>query len=316
MYNQRGATPAFSERTVFLMVFGLIALLLGGGSIWLVSWIRGQVNSFTPPPQTSPVYTNYSNLPSDYLRPASLAAMSKYISEHPQPQNVQVLKGMDTSQIANYMVAQTAGGLKVDCTYCHNLANGNFADEGNPQKAKARQMMLMTQDLNQNFVSQLPVSVGGKQITCATCHNGKPVNFNGVNSGLLSNYPANQAPLPRNYQIKLDTPEDLDLLLITGKIDPNLAAVQYNQYTMSHMVQALGVGCAFCHNANYFPSNERAEKGYALIMLKMAQHINATYKPIMGMKSPSCWMCHRGEQLPPGSANPGQVPAVLGYVPK
>ena len=77
MYNQRGATPAFSERTVFLMVFGLIALLLGGGSIWMVSWIRGQVNSFTPPAQTSPVYTNYSNLPSDYLRPESLAAMTK-----------------------------------------------------------------------------------------------------------------------------------------------------------------------------------------------------------------------------------------------
>ena len=325
MYNQRGATPAFSERTVFLMVFGLIALLLAGGSILMVSWIRGQVNGFTPPAQTSPVFTNYSNLPSTYLKPESLAAMSKYITEHPQPQNVQVLKGMDTSQIANYMVAQVAGGLKVDCTYCHNLANGNFAAEDNlpmstvqnvPRKTLARQMMLMSQDLNQNFVAQLPVSVGGKAITCATCHNGNAVNFNGTSGGLLTNYPANQAPLPRNFQLKLDSPADLDLLLITGKVDPNLAAVQYNQYTMTHMTQALGVGCAFCHNANYFPSNERPQKGYALIMLQMAQHINATYKPIMGLKAPSCWMCHQGQQLPPGSANPGQVPAVLGYVPK
>jgi hypothetical protein len=85
---------------------------------------------------------------------------------------------------------------------------------------------------------------------------------------------------------------------------------------MTHMTQALGVGCAFCHNANYFPSNEREQKNHALIMLKMAQHLNATYKPIMNQKAPSCWMCHRGEQLPPGSANPGQVPEVLGYVPK
>lgn len=316
MFNQRSAAPLLGERTVFLIIFGVIALLFAGGSIWMVGWIRGRVNSFTPPPATSPVFTSYSNLPSDYLHPDSLAAMSKYITEHPQPQNVQVLKGMDTSQIANYMVAQVAGGLKVDCTYCHNLANGNFSDDTNPQKAKARQMMLMSQDLNQNFVAQLPASVGLKAITCATCHNGKPVNFNGGHSGLLSNYPANQSPLPHDFQLQLETPADLDLLLITGKVDPNLMAVQYNQYTMTHMTQALGVGCAFCHNANYFPSNQRAEKGYALIMLQMAQHINATYKPIMNMKVPSCWMCHRGQTLPPGSANPNQVPAMLGYVPK
>jgi photosynthetic reaction center cytochrome c subunit len=316
MYNQRGATPVFSERMIFLMVFGLIALLLGGGSIWAVSWIRGQVNSFTPAPQTSPIFTNYSNLPSDYLKPESLAAMTQYITANPQPQNAQVLTGMDTAQISNYMVAQVAGGLKVDCTYCHNLANGNFADEANPQKAKARQMMLMSQDLNQNYLTKLPASVGGKAITCATCHNGKPVNFNGGNSGLLSNYPANQAPLPRDYQLKLETPADLDLLLITGKKDPNLAAVQYNQYTMTHMTQSLGVGCAFCHNANYFPSNEIPQKNHALIMLQMAQHLNTTYKPIMNQKAPSCWMCHRSQQLPPGSANPGQVPAVLGYTPQ
>lgn len=316
MFNQRSAAPLFGERTIFLLVFGFISLLFAAGSIWMVGWIRGQLNSLTPPAEVSPVYTNYSNLPSDYLQPASLAAMTKYIAEHPQPQNVQVLTGLDTSTIANYMVAQVAGGLKVDCTYCHVLTNGNFADDTNPQKAKARQMMLMSQDLNQNFVAKLPASVGGKAITCATCHNGKPVNLNGGNSGALSNYPDNQAPLPRDFQLKLDTPQDLDLLLITGKVDPNLAAVQYNQYTMTHMTQALGVGCAFCHNANYFPSNERAAKGHALIMLQMAQHINATYKPIMNQKAPSCWMCHRGQQLPPGSANPGQVPAMLGYTPQ
>jgi len=211
------------------------------------------------------------------------------------------------------MVGQVAGGLKVDCTYCHNLANGDFSDDAIPAKLKARQMMLMAADLNQNFISQLPPTVGGKQVTCATCHNGRPLVLNGAAStSQMSNYPPDQSPLPDSYQLPLN---DLDVLLITGKIDPNLAAVQFNQYTMNHFNQSLGVGCAFCHNARYFASNERAEKGYALTMLKMAQHINQQYLSIMNNKGPSCWMCHHGAMLPPGSANPGQVPAMLSSTP-
>ena len=85
---------------------------------------------------------------------------------------------------------------------------------------------------------------------------------------------------------------------------------------MTHNTQALGVGCGFCHNANYFPSNEIPQKTYALTMYQMAVHLNNTYKPIMAGKEPSCWMCHQGNYLPPGAAKAGQVPAVLGYTPK
>src|SRR5262245_24162053 len=142
MYNQRSTTPLFSERTTFFIVFGLISLVLLFGSIGIVGWIRGVMNGFAQAPAASPIYTAYSNEPADYLKPESLAAMTKYITEHPQPQNVQVLTGMNTGQIAAYMVGQVAGGLKVDCTYCHNLANGDFSDDVVPAKAKARQMML------------------------------------------------------------------------------------------------------------------------------------------------------------------------------
>lgn len=329
MYNQRSATPMFSERTLYFIVYGLVTLVLVGGGISMSVWINRQLSTFRTVPAPSAVYTNYSTDPADpnvpYLKPESLAAMSKYITDYPQPRNVQVLTGMTTAQIANYMTGQVAGGLKVDCTYCHNLSAGDFSAEQNlpvseaqpgvARKTLARQMMLLSQDLNQNFAAQLPASVGGKQITCATCHNGKAVNFNGA-TGMLTNYPADQSPLPDTFQLKLDSLADIDALLITGKKDPNLAAVQYNQQVMTHNTQALGVGCGFCHNANYFPSNEIPQKGHALIMLKMAQHINATYKPIMANKAPSCWMCHQGQRLPPGSANTGQVPANLGYTPK
>ncbi|MBK9709891.1 MAG: photosynthetic reaction center cytochrome c subunit [Kouleothrix sp.] len=327
MFNQRSATPLFSERTTFLIVFGLVATAFAIGSIAIVGWIGARVRSFNTPAAVTPIYTNYSvdpvNPANPYLKPESLAAMTAYITKFPQPQNVQVLTGMDTATIANYMVGQVAGGLKVDCTYCHNLAAGDFSLEDGPlseaqgiaRKTIARQMMLASADLNQNFVAQLPASVGGKQITCATCHNGAAVNFNGK-TGTLTNYPADQSPLPDTFQLKLDSLADIDLLLITGKKDPDLAAVQYNQQVMTHHTQSLGVGCAFCHNANYFPSNEIPQKGHALIMLQMAQHLNTTYKTILANKTPSCWMCHQAQRLPPGSANTGQVPAMLGYTPK
>jgi photosynthetic reaction center cytochrome c subunit len=314
MYNSRNAAPLFSERSAFLAVFALISLAFLVGSIGVVWWISGylRAQARAAAPQPSPIYTAYTNLPSNYLKPESLAAMTAYTNAHPQPQNVQILKGLSTAQIANYMVAQVSGGLKVDCTHCHNLANGNFADESNPNKAKSRQMMLMSADLNQNFVAKLPESVGNKQITCATCHNGRPVNFNGQ-TGPGTNYPADQSTNPDSFRLPLD---NLDVLKITGKRDPDLNAVQLNQYTMYHMNQSLGVGCTFCHNARYFPSNEIPQKGYALTMLQMTQHIKQQYLSLMNNKEPSCWMCHRGASLPPGSANPGQVPAVLSSKPQ
>lgn len=330
MYRQNAA-PFFSQRALYLMVFGLMSVVFFAGSLAIVYWIRGQLRALTPPVATSPIYTNYATGPTSYLKPESIAAMNKYIAEHPQPQNVQVLTGLNTAAIANYMVGQFAGGLKVDCTYCHNLAQGNFAAEDNlpvsanqnvPNKTLARQMMLMSADLNKTWVSQLPGSVGGKQITCATCHNGVAANFNGnPATGVLSNYPADQSPLPDDYVLPLQLAYPGVLTVTneinpaTGRVSPDLNKVQYNQNAMYHMTHSLGVGCAYCHNANYFPSNERAEKGYATIMLNMARDIDQKYKGIMAGKSPSCWMCHREQQIPPGSANPGQVPAMLSYTP-
>lgn len=311
MFRQRTTFLGLSQRTAFFIVFGLITLVLVGGSLGLVGWIATQLQSIAraDAPDKSPasaLYVNYDPADTDrqYLRPESLAAMTKYTQENPEPQNVQILKGMTTGQIANYMVSQVSGGLRVDCSYCHNLANGNFADDSNPQKNVARGMMQMAADLNQNWIKLLPASVGEYQVTCATCHNGRPAPIA---------YPLDQSPLPDDYRLPL---ENLDVLLITGKEDPSLGAVQVNQWTMSHMNNSLGVGCNFCHNANYFPSNEVANKGYALTMLKMVQHINNTYSKEGGgdllNQTPSCNTCHQGNPIPPGAAkSPADVPAVL-----
>jgi photosynthetic reaction center cytochrome c subunit len=203
------------------------------------------------------------------------------------------------------MVAQVSGGLKVDCSYCHNI--NNFADESNPNKGKARAMMLMSGDLNRSFVSKLPVSVGEYNITCATCHNGKPK---------FETYPTEiQNTLPNDYRLPLER-EYPGGLVITGVETKSLDEVELNQNTMYHMNLSLGQGCTFCHNARYFPATGvkeggRDQKQHATWMLQMSKHIKDSYSPIMANQTPSCWMCHQGNTVPPGAAKAGQVPDML-----
>ena len=307
--------PFRNWRAQYLAVFALISIFFAVSTTAIVWWIATSSRFFPPPPPpANSLYTNYdvnaykydaatqTQKPVPYISQASVKAITAYIQKYPQPQNVKVLKGLSTAQIYGYMQNYFSGGLKVDCSYCHNLAN--FGDYTPVNKNKAYTMLVMTQDLNQNWVSKLPQAAGHKAIICATCHNGKPKNFSGTGT-LLSNYPADQSPLPDDYVLPLD---NLDSLVITGKTDPNLNTVEFNQYTMSHMNYSLGVGCAFCHNANYFPSNEKPQKGWALTMLQMSQHIKNNYNEIMGNKAPSCWMCHQQQQVPPGSAYPDQIP--------
>jgi photosynthetic reaction center cytochrome c subunit len=297
-----------TPRTVYILVWMAMAGLFISGTFVIVWWIYNQLQlQAEPAPPPSPVYAAYSNLPSDYLKPESLAAMTAYTNANPQPQAVEVLTGWSTAQISQYMVSQVSGGLKVDCSYCHNVAN--FAQgEGYPNavnKTRARAMMLMTADLNQNHVAKLPTSVGAYETTCATCHNGRPQ---------FETYPAKiQNTLPAAYKLplNLDYPGGL---VVTGRDDVGLEDVTLNQQTMYHMNVSLGQGCTFCHNARYFPSYEVDQKQYATWMLQMSKHIQETYvapggnaaQGIMAGKSPSCWMCHQGARIPPGAVLPGQ----------
>jgi photosynthetic reaction center cytochrome c subunit len=305
MSQQQRAFPPMNDDVKYNLVAGSVAAITMVLSIVAFWWIWLIVQPPAPKPiPESAVYNNYDPA-GNHLKPESLAAMQKYITEYEQPQNVQVLKGWNTKQISNYMVAQVAGGLKVDCSYCHNI--NNFADESNPNKGKARAMMLMSGDLNRSFVSKLPVSVGGYNITCATCHNGKPK---------FETYPTEiQNTLPNDYRLPLER-EYPGGLVITGVESKSLDEVELNQNTMYHMNLSLGQGCTFCHNARYFPATGvkeggRDQKQHATWMLQMSKHINNSYSPIMANQTPSCWMCHQGNSVPPGAAKAGQVPDVL-----
>jgi photosynthetic reaction center cytochrome c subunit len=289
-----------SQRNQFGLGFVIVTVILLTSSIGIINWIRSQVGLLAPVEQTDPAYVNYSTQPGEgeapYLMPESLQRMAEYTAEFPEPQNVQVLQGLSTAEIAGYMVNQVAGGLKVDCSHCHNI--NNFAEDGNANKDRARQMLAMTADLNQQFVSTLPPEAGGALITCATCHNGN-AQFN--------TYPDKQDANPDNWRLLYDQ-LDSEYLQITGKDDSDLNKVLWNQQVMNHMNTSLGVGCDFCHNAAYFPSDEKPQKDWARTMLNMTTYMHENYSELLTgdsaePKEPSCWMCHQGNYIPPGAAS-------------
>jgi photosynthetic reaction center cytochrome c subunit len=303
--------PRAAVTAVSLLVAGALAL----GSIFMVGWIWDRVKQKAPAPPQSSIYLAYDQSGA-YQQSTDWAAAQKayqaYSTQFPQPQNAQVLKGWSTAQIYAYMVTQVSGGLKVSCQYCHNI--NNFSLDDNPIKVKARAMLLMSGDLNRNFISTLPATVGGYQVTCATCHNGQPK---------FETYPIKiQNTLPRTYTLPLN----LNFpggFVVTGRTDVGLDAVQQNQYAMYHMNVSLGQGCTFCHNSRHFPSNEIIQKTHALTMLKMAKYITDTYvapggipaNGIMAGRNVSCWMCHQGARVPPAGALAGQVPPVISISP-
>jgi photosynthetic reaction center cytochrome c subunit len=308
--SPNSADPRATAQLVSLVVAGALAL----GSILMVGWIWDRARAreaLVNPPVQSSVYVNYDPAGA-YQQTAewteAQAAYQTYATANPQPKNVQVLTGWNTAQIYGYMVSQVSGGLKVNCQYCHNI--NDYSDDSNANKVRARAMMAMSGDLNRNYISKLPASVGNYEVTCATCHNGQPQ---------FETYPVKiQNTLPNDFKLPLDRTYPGGLK-VTGRTDIGLDSVQTNQYSMYHMNVSLGQGCTFCHNSRYFPSYEVEQKSHALVMLLMAKDMNAKYvldtgdpaARIMVGKTPSCWMCHQGARVPPGAAREGQAPPML-----
>ena len=84
------------------------------------------------------------------------------------PKNIQVLKDVPVDQLQLTM-QYIAASLGVQCTYCHVQGQNDLDDKDT--KKRAREMMLMVQDINGKFFD------GNERLSCASCHNGraKPV---------------------------------------------------------------------------------------------------------------------------------------------
>jgi hypothetical protein len=85
-----------------------------------------------------------------------------------------------TGQQVRDIMEQWEGSLDAHCNTCHtpdpnNIGpNGrprlNYADDSKPEKAIARFMYTMTEDINRNYVSKIESSEA--PVTCGTCHRG------------------------------------------------------------------------------------------------------------------------------------------------
>ena len=99
---------------------------------------------------------------------------------HPDPTNLKVLPKTLTGDQLDEIMDKWAADLGTHCNHCHaadpnNVGpNGrprlNFADDSKPEKATARLMYRMTEEINTNYVSKIDSS--GAPVTCGTCHRG------------------------------------------------------------------------------------------------------------------------------------------------
>lgn len=98
----------------------------------------------------------------------------------PAPTNLKVLPKDLTGEQVHEIMHKWEADLGSNCSTCHaadpkNIGpNGrprlNFADDSKPEKATARQMYKMVEEINKNYISKIDSS--GAPVTCGTCHRG------------------------------------------------------------------------------------------------------------------------------------------------
>jgi len=108
------------------------------------------------------------------------AAATPEVDSFPAPTNLKVLPTNLTGQQIHNMMDQWKTGLGMSCEACHaedkeNVGPDgrpllNFASDVKPEKATARLMYTMTEEINQRYIAKIDGS--GVPVTCGTCHHG------------------------------------------------------------------------------------------------------------------------------------------------
>jgi hypothetical protein len=98
----------------------------------------------------------------------------------PAPTNLQVLPKTMTGDEVHDLMHKWEAALGTECSTCHaadpkNIGpNGkprlNFADDSKPEKATARLMVRMVEEINTQYIGKIDNS--GMPVTCGTCHRG------------------------------------------------------------------------------------------------------------------------------------------------
>jgi len=99
----------------------------------------------------------------------------------PLPTNLQVLPRQMTGDQVHELMERWEAETGMHCNACHAAIPGavgptgkprlNYADDSREEKATARQMYRMTEEINSKYIAKVPGS--GAAVTCGTCHRGK-----------------------------------------------------------------------------------------------------------------------------------------------
>src|ERR1051325_4486901 len=102
-----------------------------------------------------------------------------FTKDDPGYKNLQILPKDITKEQMDSVMHHYASSLSVRCNFCHvrndSTKTWDFASDANPHKNKAREMMKMTDKINDDYFDV----TGGKRtittqlmVTCYTCHHG------------------------------------------------------------------------------------------------------------------------------------------------
>lgn len=86
-------------------------------------------------------------------------------------QNIQVLKDVPAGRLLRVMDMGFSNSLGVNCTFCHTPEDWSADSE---HKKIARQMFVMTQEINNRLLPAIPEIKDDKPtVNCTTCHRGQ-----------------------------------------------------------------------------------------------------------------------------------------------
>lgn len=315
---QSSTRPSDRQAAIFVSVaVGVLVAVVTTATFWWVydltlgrerrTAAQTPVSVWSPSLGVKVLSTANANTPTDGRSPwlgidawtTGVQAGQAWVQANPNPINVQVLTGMTTAQIWTYMQQYVSGGLGVSCQYCHNTAN--FASDEFPQKVAARNMLWLVNDINANYIVNLP-NWRGNYVQCATCHNNKPNGLEAFSPVFVKSVPpimvtvdpldetgkpitdpaakpaAIQDPLKLQdavlyyvYNYQVWKPYDpavpgtgrgsLALVYDGGRTQDQ---VTINQNVMNSLAWGLGTNCTYCHNSRNFPDFETDAAGTQL----------------------------------------------------
>jgi cytochrome c553 len=111
---------------------------------------------------------------------AQQPAAEHHHHDEPAPTNLQVLPKTMTGEEVHELMHKWEAALGAECSTCHAADPNNigpngkprlkFADDSKPEKATARLMYRMVNDINGNYIEKVDNS--GVPVSCGTCHRG------------------------------------------------------------------------------------------------------------------------------------------------